>query len=210
MKKFVILHTKYDITAFKLGDTIYYIDSRNKDMSKVYDAELNRLNVILPEAWLFNSTNGEVSLPVLKYIKMAYEKGYENGMKSNARRHFSNFVVKLKNILYSRDLRTKFINIFSIELNDFERTKIRMRKLISDKQLLELNKGMSKNLLSRTLKISKENEDYELSKEISDCLEELDCESVDIDRELFKIFNMKEDIMPVIYSNIELLLKRKA
>lgn len=209
MASFKLLHAKDKIYSFKLGNTVYYLDSRDKGMIKLYDSELKRLNVIMPEGWLYNTTKGEVSLLILRYMAEAYSNGYKNGYKSKLNNYFKDFVIRLKNVLNDNELGQRFKNLFSIELLDYQITKKRINALISNDQLLHKNEAISRNMLERTLKAAINNEDELLITDITNALESLPPSDIDSNSDLYDIFGFKEFELPLILANIEKLEKSK-
>lgn len=205
MAKFTLLHATEKIYVFKLGQSVYYFDYRDKDIIKLYDSELNRLNIIMPDGWIYNSTNGEVSLLALKNMAHAYAQGYENGYKSKIGNYFKDFIVRLKKIIVDKNLKSKFIDIFWLELTPYDKVRSTIRKLISNKEVLHKNGEMSRGMLNRSLELARDNDDEQFITDISDVLDSLPEAKFDPEQALFELFGVNGFELPLIISNVEKL-----
>jgi hypothetical protein len=205
MAKFVLLHATEDIYVFKLGQSVYYFDYRDRDIIKLYDAELNRLSVIMPDGWIYNSTGGEISLSVLKSMAHAYAQGYENGYKSKMGNYFRDFSVRLKKIITDKGLKSKFVDIFWLELTPYDRVRSTVGKLISNKSVLHKNPEISRGMLDRSLELAKDNQDELFITEIEEVIDSLPPTKFDPQGALFELFDVGEFELPLIVANIKRL-----
>lgn len=209
MSKFDLIHAENRIYVFRLGSSIYYMDCRDRDLFKTYDSDLKRLSIIMPEGWLYNSTNGEVSILMLQYMADAYIRGYNNGYESKISSYFEDFLHRLKNIINTEKLKESFKNIFSIELSEYTEVKKKINSLISNVDLLNKHKTLSRNLLERSLKLAEINNDQLFITDIMKALKSLPSSEINFDSELRQIFDFKEDELPIIFSNVKKLLKNR-
>lgn len=183
------------------------MDCRDRELFKVYDVHLKRLNVIMPEGWLYNSTNGEMSILVLQYMAEAYIKGYNNGYVSKKYSYFTDFLSKLKGIMVDNKSKESFKNIFSIELLEYGEVKKKINSLLSNQNLLNKHKDISRNLLERSLKLAEDNDDQVFITDIVKTLESLPPSQINYDSELHKLFDVKDEELPTMFANVKKLLK---
>lgn len=202
MAKFEFLCAKDKVSVFKIGNSIYYMDTSDHWDIKVFDAEFKQLNIIAPEYWLPEATRGEAALSTLQACSTAYENGYNAGYSVKSKRHFREFARRLVAALSNPATAEKFIQLFWIELKPFDTIKSIVAKIVANPTVREKSARASRMTMDRYQKRAEYVGDKELGDKIYRITMEMDPVTFDPLDELSDVLEIEDSDIPALIQNV--------
>lgn len=160
MPKCKIVDINDKIVTFKVVNTIYHADLYDYQNVKFYKNNLKRENTIVPEYWIVQVSDGELTLYSLKLALEAYEIGLKESQKSNFA--YDVFISVIDKIVNNCDTLEKFTKLFYIEFFPYSNIRSSILQLLNNRDVLTSNIASAKMLLSRFKKRAKDKNDNEL------------------------------------------------
>lgn len=157
-----IIRVESDIVHIKIGKTLYYIDFYDYDDVKIYDENLKRLCVFIPEYWITEVSKGKLTLPALYCTISGYKLGLSEAAKNTSSEIFSKFIKVLSDTISDVKKSSEFIKLCWIELYPYQHVKSSVLKLISDRSLYTKDINYTTNVFSRFMPRAKSNDDKEM------------------------------------------------
>jgi len=182
MPKFRFLCSQNSVAAIKVGTSLYYIDVLDSHNIKVYDSELNRLKIIVPEFWLPEITRGEITFQVLKYASQAFEQGFVMASARKRVDFFYKFCDEFDFKIRDFSSRSKLTDIYWVEFYPYDKVKQMVSFLVADDKILRKDLESSSNIIHRAMSRADSQDDLEFSRQLSSVFEnlktELNCKTV--------------------------------
>jgi hypothetical protein len=203
MAKFEFLCSKEKVAAVKIGNSIYYIDTSNQFDITIFNSDFVKQNIIVPEYWLPEVSQGTASLLTLKASMSGYESGYKAAYSIKSHRHFAEFTRKLVAVLLNPESAKKFLNLFWVELQPFNVVKNIVGKIVANDQFREKSPISSRITLDRYTSRSEFEGDKEYSDRICRITQETDSHVFSPIDELHDVFNLKAPVIPALIQNID-------
>jgi len=157
-----ILKIESDVIYIKIGKTYYYIDICDQDDVKIYDENLKRLCVFIPEYWIVEASKGKLTLPSLICSAQSYQIGYLDAIKESTTVEFDNFLKILSDTITDVKKASEFIKLCWIELYPYQHVKSSVMKLLSDRSLYTNDLSYTTNIFSRFIPRAKLQNDNDI------------------------------------------------
>lgn len=202
-----IIKVQSDIVHIKIGKTLYYIDFFDYNDIKVYDENLKRLCVFIPEYWIAEVSRGKLTLSSLYCTVSGYKLGYNDAIKNKSKDMFVDFFKILSDTITNTKKATEFIKLCWIELYPYQHVKSSILKLLSDRSLYTKDLNYTTNVLCRFIPRAKFNNDKEIIDQIELIIIEHDLMIINYDLcSIFTDYFIDENIKDQITININNLV----